>query len=382
MLQNFLDAKPLFYDVIDYDRMPRVYERVKHHFTLPKIVHIVGTNGKGTTGRFLATALHRLGYNTGHYTSPHILNFNERVWYNGSDVSMELLEESHQMLLNILEPDEADALSYFEYTTLLAMLFFSEKTDFIILEAGLGGEHDATASFESDLTLITPIAKDHEAFLGSTIESIATTKINAVKRAALIAAQPDKKVYAIAKRVLNEKNLPLIEYRELLEAKDLRNIEAVAEKEAMAPYLQKNLQHAVSALKYFQLEYRQEDISHARLFGRLTYLSKNIILDVGHNLLAAEAIANALKEKQYILVYNSYKDKEYEKILKTLQGIIKHVEVIEVDNIRIEERLLLQKSLEKLDIEYREFHSVDPEESYLVFGSFSVVEAFLKVYNG
>jgi len=382
VLQNFLDAKPLFYDVIDYDRMPRVYERVKHHFTLPKIVHIVGTNGKGTTGRFLATALHRLGYNTGHYTSPHILNFNERVWYNGSDVSMELLEESHQMLLNILEPDEADALSYFEYTTLLAMLFFSEKTDFIILEAGLGGEHDATASFESDLTLITPIAKDHEAFLGSTIESIATTKINAVKRAALIAAQPDKKVYAIAKRVLNEKNLPLIEYRELLEAKDLRNIEAVAEKEAMAPYLQKNLQHAVSALKYFQLEYRQEDISHARLFGRLTYLSKNIILDVGHNLLAAEAIANALKEKQYILVYNSYKDKEYEKILKTLQGIIKHVEVIEVDNIRIEERLLLQKSLEKLDIEYREFHSVDPEESYLVFGSFSVVEAFLKVYNG
>jgi dihydrofolate synthase/folylpolyglutamate synthase len=73
VLKDFLDNKPLYYDKIDYTRMPRVYESIKHHMQLPKIIHIVGTNAKGTTGRFLATALKNIGFSVGHYTSPHIL---------------------------------------------------------------------------------------------------------------------------------------------------------------------------------------------------------------------------------------------------------------------------------------------------------------------
>jgi len=91
VLQKFLDEKPLYYEKIDYARMPRIYESIKSHFKIPKIIHLIGTNGKGTTGRFLATALHSLGFSTGHYTSPHILKFNERVWLNGRDVSSEIL---------------------------------------------------------------------------------------------------------------------------------------------------------------------------------------------------------------------------------------------------------------------------------------------------
>lgn len=74
-LEAFLAQKPLFYDVIDYDRFPNAYQSIKDRFTLPKIIHLVGTNGKGSTGRFLATALSRFGKKTGHYTSPHILHF-------------------------------------------------------------------------------------------------------------------------------------------------------------------------------------------------------------------------------------------------------------------------------------------------------------------
>ena len=91
LLSTFLHAKPLYYDTIDYERMPRIYAGIKSQLPYAKIIHIIGTNGKGTTGRFLATALHKKGFNVGHYTSPHIVKFNERIWKNGSDVSDEEL---------------------------------------------------------------------------------------------------------------------------------------------------------------------------------------------------------------------------------------------------------------------------------------------------
>jgi dihydrofolate synthase/folylpolyglutamate synthase len=189
VLNTFLENKPLFYETIDYTRMPRIYSRIKTYFNLPKIVHIIGTNGKGTTGRFLATALVSLGFKVGHYTSPHILKFNERIWLNGANVSDALLEEYHTKLLQILTKQEAAALSYFEYTTLLAMLLYSDKSEYVILEAGLGGEYDATSVFDNVLTLVTPIDIDHEAFLGDTIEAIAQTKLNAIKKTAIVAKQ-------------------------------------------------------------------------------------------------------------------------------------------------------------------------------------------------
>ena len=101
-LESFLRDKPLYYTEIDYTRMPRIYEKVRSHFTASNIIHLLGTNGKGTTGRFLASALFHKGYKTGHYTSPHILEFNERVWINGKNASYESLEVAHKKLQSIL----------------------------------------------------------------------------------------------------------------------------------------------------------------------------------------------------------------------------------------------------------------------------------------
>ena len=200
MLEAFLKNKPLYYNEIDYTRMPRVYAKIKDRVKLPKIIHIIGTNGKGTTGRFLATALYSLGFSTGHYTSPHILEFNERIWRNGKNIATTELEKAHKELLQLLTPEDADALSYFEYTTLLALLCYKE-CEYVVLEAGLGGEYDATAVFENILTLVTPIDFDHEAFLGSSIEEIATTKLNAVQSAAILARQLHNEVATIAKEI-------------------------------------------------------------------------------------------------------------------------------------------------------------------------------------
>jgi dihydrofolate synthase/folylpolyglutamate synthase len=379
LLAEFLENKPLYYEKIDYTRMPRVYEKIQEHLRLPKIIHLVGTNGKGTTGRFLASALYSLGFATGHYTSPHILEFNERIWKNGENVANDTLEVAHKRVLEILSTEDAHSLSYFEYTTLLAMLVFQE-CEYVVLEAGLGGEHDATAVFDSILTLVTPIDFDHEAFLGTTIEAIATTKLNAAKQAMIVGVQKHKEVYAIAKDTAAKTGITLFSFGELLDERDREKVSKVSKQLGLVPYLEENLQLCVAALKYLKLDYSDKNFLDARLFGRVSQISNNILLDVGHNPLAATSIAKSLQGKRYTLVYNSYKDKNYQEILEILQPVIAEVEIIAVAEERIEEKALLCQKVEELGLICRDFTGLEDEKHYLVFGSFSVAETFLKEY--
>jgi dihydrofolate synthase/folylpolyglutamate synthase len=374
VLKDFLDNKPLYYDKIDYTRMPRVYESIKHHMQLPKIIHIVGTNAKGTTGRFLATALKNIGFSVGHYTSPHILKFNERIWLDGFDVSDEVLENAHKKLQSYLDIEQSNELSYFEYTTLLAMLVF-ESCEYVVLEAGLGGEHDATAVFEKIFTLVTPIAKDHEAFLGSTLKEIAQTKLNAIKNTAILAKQ-DKDVYEVAYS-LGKK---IYRYDELLDGDDYIKIRQISKRLSLVEYLEDYLALSISALKFLKLGYKDADFTNARLFGRLSKLGKNIIVDVGHNVLAAKSIKKSLSSNKYILIYNSYKDKNYKEILELLKPIILHVELIELEDDRIESPEVMEGVLDSLGLKHKRFEEIKQGSDYLVFGSFVVVEKFLKEY--
>jgi len=382
VLEAFLNKKPLYYDEIDYTRMPRIYAKIRSALKLPKIIHLIGTNGKGTTGRFLASALVSRGLNVGHYTSPHILDFNERIWKNGANVSNGVLETAHKELLRLLSSEDADALSYFEYTTLLAMLIYRE-CDYVVLEAGLGGEYDATAVFDNILTLVTPIDFDHEAFLGSNIDEIATTKLNAVKSAAILGVQKHLQVAKIAQEIAQERSLRLVSYNEYLDAGDAAKITKISEKLALAEYLQNNLKLAITALKFLAIAYEAEDFFGAKLFGRLSRLSENILLDVGHNTLAASSIAKSLEGEKYTLVYNSYKDKNYAQILRILAPIVESVALIDVNEERIEEPSFVKAAAEAAGLECNHFESIQADKNYLVFGSFSVAETFLReYYNG
>ena len=380
MLQKFLDDKPLYYETIDYTRMPRVYEKVKSQFKTPKIIHLIGTNGKGTTGRFLATALYSLGFSTGHYTSPHILNFNERVWLNGEDVNDETLDSAHVQLLNILTKEDAESLSYFEYTTLLSMWIY-QNLDYVVLEAGLGGEFDATAVFPKEITLVTPIDIDHQAFLGNTVKEIAKTKLNAVQKVAIVARQKHEEVYEVANSISDERASSFHSVDDYINTNDEVKIKEISKVLSLASYLKDNLKLSISALKYFDIDYEIKNFINSRLFGRLSQIDENIIVDVGHNTLAASSIFNALKGEKYILVYNSYRDKNYKEILSILKPIIAYIEIIEIDDARAEKQEALQKIIQDLGIVQKMFSKIDKNKKYLVFGSFSVVESFLKKYR-
>jgi len=381
MLQDFLASKPLYYKEIDYTRMPRAWESVKVHFKLPKIIHIIGTNGKGSTGRFLAHYLYKSGVNVGHYSSPHILRFNERIWLNGADVSDETLEVYHTKLLSFLSKEFQESLSYFEYTTLLAMLIYSE-CEFVILEAGLGGEYDATSVFDSDLTLVTPISIDHEAFLGDMIDQIAKTKLNAVRKFAVLGPQKYKEVYKISKQLSRKKGIEMFRYGHFFTYLETLDAKDVIKKLQMADFFVDNLLLAMAGAKFFGFEIDFEKLSDFKLFGRCQKIAKNITIDVGHNEAAASALLSHFKNSKIILVYNSYSDKNYAKILEILKPVIKRVEILPILNERVEQKELLEEVLSSLEITFCDFKDVDDSKEYLIFGSFSVVEEFLKYYDG
>jgi len=248
------------------------------------------------------------------------------------------------------------------------------------MEAGLGGEFDATAVFPKILTLVTPIALDHEAFLGSDIQAIATTKLNAIQNNAILAKQEDE-VYDIANKMSLDENINIYRVDEFLTKDDYANIKLIENDLSLVPYLTQNLSLSVSALNFLKIKYKITDFKDARLFGRLYKISENITIDVGHNTLAAKAIVKTLSGNKYVIIYNSFKDKNYKEILEILKPITLHVEIIEIDDKRVESKELMKSTLKDLNIKYGIFKEIKKDFNYLVFGSFLVVEKFLREHN-
>ena len=369
-LEDFLDKKGLYYDKIDYTIVRDSWNIVSKYVNLPYVIHIVGTNGKGSTGRYLASLLEQLNQSVLHYSSPHILKFNERIWIEGFDVSNKLLHETHIQLQSILPLNLLDKLTYFEYTTLLALCLSSDK-DYLVLEAGLGGEFDATNVVKNDLTIVTTIGLDHQSFLGDTIPLIAATKMRSCDTNFILSNQIFPEVIDVKNEILLDKNE--------IEKKSFR---LTKEALLLPQYLQNNLEVVLSVLDY--LGFSNFDYILPKLFGRYQQLSNNIIIDVGHNPLAAQAIAKELKyeKKKFILVYNSFEDKDYAEVLKILQPYLQEVQIIKCDDNRIVDSIILEKTISNLSLNMNHFDIINIKEEnyYLVFGSFLVVENFLKGY--
>ena len=375
-LKKILDSKPLYYKKIDYNRMPKAYDSIKAKLNLPKIIHIVGTNGKGSTGRFLAHMLYKAGYKVGHYISPHIVKFNERIWINGKDIDDKSLEIFNEKLLKILPKEFVEDLSYFEYTTLLAAISF-EGVDFAIMEAGLGGEFDATNVFEKRLSLIATIGLDHQAFLGDSIKKIALTKIRSIQKDAILGHQKYKSIKKIAMDIAKSKNCNLYLVDDLLNKDEKYKIKNFIVKKNYPIFFENNFSLAYSAKKILEIDLDINSCNDLEIFGRFQKIAKNIIIDVGHNPLAAKALFKSLK-KDTVLIYNAYKDKDYKEVLKILKPKIKRVEIIDIDDDRVVDKDELKEVLKSLKIDFKEFKGLKSGEQYFVFGSFRVVEKFLK----
>ena len=180
VLDRLMGLHPKLID-LSLDRIERLLDRLGNpHHNLPPVVHVAGTNGKGSTIAFMRACLKAAGYRVHVYTSPHLARFNERIELAGETIADEVL-------VPILEECETanheDPITFFEITTVAAFLAFSRhEADIVLLETGLGGRLDATNLITKPaLTVITPISIDHQQFLGDTLAEIAAEKAGILK---------------------------------------------------------------------------------------------------------------------------------------------------------------------------------------------------------
>ncbi|WP_181326957.1 bifunctional folylpolyglutamate synthase/dihydrofolate synthase [Helicobacter pylori] len=379
-LKAFLETKPKEYHKFDPSRFIQIYKDFKNAFfeIQAKVIHVVGTNGKGSTGRFLTLLLADQNFKVLHFTSPHVFEFRERFFLNGSIVKESVLENAHQQL----QPYAfSSACSYFEYATLLAVML-AKDCDYLVLEAGLGGEFDSTNALEKTLSVFTPIDYDHKEFLGDSLESIATTKLKAMGSLSIIAPQQEL-VLNVAQKIAKDKHAQLI----VVQNEISKGVMDYIERYHLAHFLAMNLEVALKAFETLLPCNKQEVLKNLKplnLIGRCELLSPNILIDVGHNPHSAKALKEEIKcvfNVPIILIYNCYQDKDAFRVLEILKPVVKKVLILELHNERIIKLEKLKGILETLGLEHALFEDLEENENYLVYGSFLVANAFYKRYQ-
>ncbi|MFP5991035.1 Mur ligase family protein [Helicobacter pylori] len=379
-LSAFLETKPKEYHKFDPSRFIQIYKDFKNAFfeIQAKVIHVVGTNGKGSTGRFLTLLLADQNFKVLHFTSPHVFEFRERFFLNGSVVEESVLENAHQQLQSHAF---SSACSYFEYATLLAVML-AKDCDYLVLEAGLGGEFDSTNALEKTLSVFTPIDYDHKEFLGDSLESIATTKLKAMDSLNIIAPQQEL-VLNVAQKIAKEKHAKLI----VVQNEISKGVMDYIERHHLAYFLAMNLEVALKAFETLLPCNKQEVLKNLKplnLIGRCELLSPNILIDVGHNPHSAKALKEEIKRifnAPIVLIYNCYQDKDAFLVLEILKPVVKKVLILELHNERIIQLEKLKGILETLGLEHALFEELKENENYLVYGSFLVANAFYGRYQ-
>ncbi len=231
-LESFIDYEKT--TDFSYDRRSFNLGRVRfllNHLGNPhrdlKVIHIAGTNGKGSTAAMISSILKEANFKVGLYTSPHLVTFRERIWVDGKFISEEEVVDLVKRVKPIIDKfdNSFGPPTFFEVYTTLAMLYFKkEKVDFAVLEVGMGGRLDATNITKTLISAITPIALDHTDKLGNSRVRIAKEKAGIIKRDGLAISSPQAtEVMRIIEKVCEERGTRLFKVHPNFESKRRRN---------------------------------------------------------------------------------------------------------------------------------------------------------------
>ena len=295
------------------EKLKKIYELLEKPCENKKIIHIAGTNGKGSTATFLENIFFAAGYSVAKFTSPHILQFNERILVNKEMISDEDVVKYCEAVMNVLEKNRLQ-INFFEITTFVALLYFKERNpDFIFLETGLGGRYDATNIVKSTIAAITNVSFDHVALLGNSLYEIADRKAGIIKDGELcIYAQNLAELEEAVKRETDNSVNVLEKYKNLQVELDNRNYKTVVkitenknlEKTFVLPLFGKfqanNFLIAYEIAKIYEIDDKaiQNGVSQISLAGRFEIFSQDptTILDVAHNEDSVKVLTENLNE--------------------------------------------------------------------------------------
>jgi len=330
-----------------------------------KIIHVAGTNGKGSVCAFISSILVKAGKLTGLFTSPHLVKINERFQINGKSISDESFlaaYEKVQAAVNVIQQEGFAHPTYFELLFAVAMMAFQDAgVEYAVLETGLGGRLDATNVVENPVAVIlTSISLDHTEILGDTIEKIAWEKAGIIKEGVpVIYDGRDPEVERIVRKqaaIMNAHAFPLYEemYEILLNTDKsidfYLNYEYYENVRITVPYvatyqvincaLALLAMNQISRLCEIPIELRIAGIRETTWQGRMETVMPGVVLDGAHNLAGIKelikTIQNLQKENRIVMLFSAVAEKEFEEMIKMICHLTKLSAVIvtQIDNDR------------------------------------------------
>lgn len=332
-----------------------------------KLIHIAGTNGKGSTAAVLHSILQRANYKAGLYTSPHLVSFQERMKINGEYITQDevcaLLKRLKPAIRKVAHTEGCQHPTFFEVITAMAFIYFYEKkVDFAIMEVGLGGRLDATNVCQPLVSIITHLSFDHMAQLGNTLSEIAAEKGAIIKqKTAVVCAQQLPEAAQIIKKIAQEEKAPLYifgeQFKATLESSLLKgnyfNYTGIEQNiinlfvPLAGEYQLENTSLAIAAAELLHKmgfiinrEAIIEGVRHTQWPGRFELVREKplTILDGAHNPDGVTQFMTNLKrlipDKRIIAVLGVFQDKDFTAIVKTIVTQVNQVIITMSDNPR------------------------------------------------
>ncbi len=342
---SYIENTPKFTKKTRPENTKELLDRIGHPERDMKVIHVAGTNGKGSVCAFLASILTEAGFHTGLFTSPHLVEMTERFLIDGEQVSHEAFARAFTQIRKVTEEMIADGFehpAYFELLFAMGLLLFKEaKAEYLVMETGLGGRLDATNQVEHPIAcVITSISLDHMEYLGDTVEEIAREKAGIIKKEVpVIYDGRNPQSAAVIQRRADELGAPAYKFDEsmcrILRKTD-KSIDFILDSgydEKMkvsvpfpALYQVVNCSLALITLRVIDparvitAVQAVQAVAQTRWQGRMETVLPDVILDGAHNADGIRELARTMQgeDKEVSLLFSAVADKEYDRMIKEL----------------------------------------------------------------
>lgn len=371
---EWLDRFQRFGVRLGLERIKILCEKLENPQNKYNVIHVGGTNGKGSVCKFISSVLKKSGYRTGLYLSPHLQRFSERIVVDDEEIKEEEISNLVSKLKPIVDEMEKNNNNptYFEIVTAMAFQYFYEKNvDFAIIEVGLGGRFDATNVVHPILSIITNVSLEHQNILGKKIENIAFEKAGIIKSGVPVITGAKGKALKVIKDVAKQRGSEIIVVKENSYKRvcsDLNGQEFLVKGllkdyniriNLLGGFQGKNVAISVNAIDSLQLngvyiseESIKEGFGDVKFPGRVEIIQKDplIILDGAHNVAGIKVLTETLKEdftyNKLILIIGILSDKRISDMLKIITPLADFIIVTRSKSERACDPIILKRIIE------------------------------------